>query len=281
MGPPWLPGDSICIHLCTALRSRWWSHGNERHLGCSETLIQNLVQEALGVIKAAASLSWHVMHTPLWALLPENNSVRTLGEIVPSEKTSKGLRGQRGCCLASPSRTLPCTLPICICRLKAWWSGPCDCGQQPSPETRLHKACLSCCLGHLTVAPQLSLGAPFFPWPLRPAWTRVLTGPGSQTLSLQVAMSQGSWDLWSHLLHRPHPMTTPLPLPLLDLELQGAVGAASQLEVWALPYALQFSLISSSGLMTLALCMYLSALNCSSALTGLLPGPQSKAGKDS
>ncbi|CAI9173547.1 unnamed protein product [Rangifer tarandus platyrhynchus] len=99
VGPPWLPGDATCIHLGLD-----GAPTVMRHLGCAGTLIQNLAQEALGIIKAAASSSQHVTHTPLRA---ENNSVRALGGIVPSEKTSESLRGQRGTASAAPAEPCP------------------------------------------------------------------------------------------------------------------------------------------------------------------------------
>ena len=95
---PRLPGGAICIHLGLDGEPR------SRDTSAAQELIPNLAQEAPGVIKAAASSSQQVTHTPLRA---ENNSARTLGEIVPSGKTSKGLRGQRGTASAAPAEPCP------------------------------------------------------------------------------------------------------------------------------------------------------------------------------
>lgn len=156
-----------------------------------------MAQEARGLIKTAASASQHVTHTPLRA---ENNSARTLGEIVPSGKTSKGLRGQRRTASAAPAEPCPELFPSRICRPTASWPGPVAAGSS-LPRDKTACTCLSCSRSELHSLPDL-----------RPAWTRVPTGPASQTLSLQAVMSQGSWDLRilnDRLPQSARPMTAP------------------------------------------------------------------------
>ena len=151
------------------------------------------------------------------------------------------------------------------------------------PRDKTACTCLSCSRGHRTAAPQLPLGAPLSPRPLRPAWTRVPTGPASQTLSFQAVMSQGSWDLWilnDRLPQSARPMTAPHLCP---------GGILISRALWEQPASLNLSFalrptIRAHLLLRLndtCSMYYLPALNSSSALTGLLPGLQSQAGKDS
>lgn len=250
-------------------------------------LIQSLTQAALGSLGLYPARPWHITHTPLWTLTVASKQLcKDFGggrALQVSGKTGKGLWGHRGHCLPSTRRILSYTLQSLSVNSKCGVQTPVVVGSNlPRVGTTV---CCSCSPGCLTAAPALPLEAPLFPWPLRPAWTQVLTCPRSQTLSLQVCMSQGSWDLWilKHLLlHNSHPyrLTTPPPLPLLDLDLW---RSQSSQPAWSLSFGLrpviQPCLLLRLNVPTLVLWTYPPALSSSSALAGLLPEPQSQAGR--
>lgn len=243
-------------------------------------LVQSLTQEALGSLGLHPARPWHITHTPLWTLTVTSKQLcKDFGgdrALQVSGKTGKVSEDTEGTAFPAPGESCPTPYSPylqtqnMVFRPPWLWAAA-------FPESGLQSAC-SCYPGCLAAAP-------LFPWPLRPAWTQVLTCPRSQTLSLQVCMSQGSWDLWilKHLLlHHSHPyrLTTPPPLPLLDLDLW---RSQSSQPAWSLSFGLrpviQPCLLLRLNVPTLVLRTYPPALSSSSALAGLLPEPQSQAGR--
>ena len=150
---------------------------------------------------------------------------------MPSGKTSKGLGGQRRTASAAPAEPCPELFPSRICRPTASWPGPVAAGSS-LPRDKTACTCLSCSRAHRTAAPQLPLGAPLSPRPQasldpspdRPGFSDFIPPGGHESGQL------GSPDP-----KRPPPAERPPhdrtpPLPRWDLDLQGALGAASQLE---------------------------------------------------